>query len=123
MALETARLRAFTVRKRGFRVAGLSARDAYFRQIKGRFEAKFQAVCARALGPGGVALDVGANIGVTALIMSVFVGGKGRVVAFEPGRQVFDLLQRNVRLNGAGNIELRRCALSASAGRMGFHED
>ena len=118
-----AKLRAFVVGRHRFRLAGLSAGDPYFRQIKGRFEAKFQAVCARALRPGGVALDVGANIGVTALIMSAFVGDQGRVVAFEPGRQVFDLLQRNVELNGVGNVELRCCALSSSVGRMGFHED
>jgi FkbM family methyltransferase len=116
-------VRRFTVQGRAFRMAGAGRDDLYFRQIRGRFEPGFQAVCARALGPGGVAVDVGANIGATALIMSAFVGAQGRVVAMVPGPRSFALLQRNLALNGAGAVTPLALALSAEAGRTAFCED
>jgi FkbM family methyltransferase len=119
----SAEARSFSVGRRRFTVFGLGANDLYFRQIGGRFESKFQALCARALRPGDVAIDVGANIGVTSLIMSAFVGDHGRVVAIEPGPRIFELLGKNVEANRARCVTPLRCAVSASAGQMGFQEN
>lgn len=116
-------LRRFLVERRAFRVIGAGAGDLYFRQIRGRFEPEFQAVCARALGPGAVGVDVGANIGATALIMGAFAGERGRVIAVEPGPQSFALLQRNLAMNGASTVTALNCAVSAESGRMTFCEN
>ncbi len=116
-------LRRFVVGGRAFRVMGGGADDLYFRQIRGRFEPEFQAVCARALGPGATGIDVGANIGATALIMAAFAGTAGRVIAVEPGPQSFALLQRNLALNDASTVTVLNCAVSAEPGRMTFCEN
>ena len=116
-------LRRFTAGGRAYRMAGAGRHDLYFRQIRGRFEPGFQAVCARALAPGAVAVDAGANIGATALIMSAFVGAQGRVVALEPGPRSFALLQRNLALNAAAAVTPLALALSAEPGRISFCED
>lgn len=115
--------RSFSVGARRFSVQGLGEGDSYFRQIGGRFERKFQDLCARVLRADSVAIDIGANIGVTALIMSAFVGGEGRVAAFEPGPRIFDLLAANVQANGATQVEPRRCAVGSADGVMPFEED
>jgi FkbM family methyltransferase len=116
-------LRRFLVGRKAFRVMGAGQDDLYFRQIRGRFEPEFQAVCARALGPGAVGVDVGANIGATALIMGAYAVQGGRVIAVEPGPQSFDLLQRNLALNGASTVTALNCAVSSKPGRMTFCEN
>jgi FkbM family methyltransferase len=70
-----------------------------------------------ALSPGGVFLDVGANIGIYTLVASRIVGGTGRVVAFEPSNQSFPGLQRNVALNSLTNVIALRTALGEKVGR------
>ena len=57
-------------------------------------------------------VDVGANIGFYTLIFARLVGETGKVIAFEPDPDNFELLQRNVELNGYRNITLVRKALS-----------
>jgi FkbM family methyltransferase len=116
-------LRRFLVGRRVFRVTGPNKGDLYFRQIRGRFEPEFQAVCARALGPGAVGVDIGANIGATALIMSAFAVDGGRVIAVEPGPQSFALLQRNLASNQASAVTALNLAVSAEPARMTFCEN
>ena len=53
---------------------------------------------------GSVAVDVGAYMGVHALLMGRLVGQAGRVYAFEPQRKMFRELRHNVRLNGLGDV-------------------
>ena len=72
---------------------------------------------ARSLRPGMVAYDIGAHIGYTALIMARAVGPTGRVVAYEPDPANLALLQRNMDLNGLGDVvEARALALGARDG-------
>jgi FkbM family methyltransferase len=54
-----------------------------------------KALCQR----GDTVIDVGANIGYTALIAARQVGPAGRVVAIEPGQRSFALLEKNVQRN------------------------
>ena len=53
----------------------------------------------RFLGPGDVALDIGAHSGDTALPMALAVGPTGAVLAFEPNPYVFPVLRQNASLN------------------------
>ena len=76
----------------------------------------------RHLRSGGIAVDVGSNIGFYSLALSGIVGEKGRVVCFEPGPVSFALLSRNVYANVikgniSNNLELVNKAVSDSSGK------
>jgi FkbM family methyltransferase len=68
--------------------------------VHGTFEWASQQVWTSALGPGCVALDVGAHVGSFTLTAAQVVGPSGRVFAFEPSPTNRARLERNVRLNG-----------------------
>jgi FkbM family methyltransferase len=65
--------------------------------------------------PGDTVLDVGANIGQTALRMSVAIGD-GRVYAFEPDPQNYSDLLGHIQANEVRNIEPYRYALGSGEG-------
>jgi len=70
---------------------------------------------------GDVVVDAGANIGYYTLILSKLVGPKGKVYAFEPGEECFDLLKENVKENKADNVILINKALSNKEGDIKFY--
>jgi FkbM family methyltransferase len=51
------------------------------------------------LSAGDVAIDIGANQGYTTLPIAIAVGKNGLVLAFEPNKYVFPILQKNATLN------------------------
>lgn len=53
----------------------------------------------RAVAPGMVALDVGANVGAYSMLLGQWVGPAGRVFAFEPAPAAFNGLVRHIHLN------------------------
>lgn len=61
----------------------------------GRYEQGIGRLLRRVLPPDGVAVDVGANIGVLTRLMAELAPA-GRVYAFEPAPENFDYLRRNV---------------------------
>jgi FkbM family methyltransferase len=65
--------------------------------------------------PGDVVLDIGANIGLTALRMSAAVGN-GKVYAFEPDPQNYNECLGHIHANGIRNIEVSQCALGSQEG-------
>jgi FkbM family methyltransferase len=67
---------------------------------------------------GGVALDVGANIGNHTLW---FARRFARVVAFEPNPICTHLLQANLLMNGTDNVRLFALGLSDGSGERLFH--
>jgi FkbM family methyltransferase len=70
---------------------------------------------------GELAVDAGANIGYTASILGARVGGRGRVLCFEPHPVVFRSLTNNVAAwrNNAhcAKFELHEQALGAAGGK------
>jgi FkbM family methyltransferase len=56
-------------------------------------------VTTRLLGPGEVAIDVGANVGAHALAWGREVGPSGRVFAFEPAPPNYKSLAKNIESN------------------------
>jgi FkbM family methyltransferase len=68
------------------------------------------------LRAGGTFVDVGANIGVMTLHAASTLAGNGRVLAFEPLPSTYDILRRNLELNGFGNVEAVRMALGSTSG-------
>lgn len=98
---------------------GLSEDDPYFSTIFDGFEQPFHALVVDHLSPDAVALDVGANIGVTSLILSRFLTN-GRVFAFEPSPTVFRILEANLRNNEAVNVTPIRLAVGSEKGALEF---
>ncbi len=64
------------------------------------------------LRPGDTFLDIGANIGLYALVAARLVGNRGCVHAFEPCSQTFERLLDNVQINGLRNVTSHKVALS-----------
>jgi FkbM family methyltransferase len=68
------------------------------------------------LRSGDAVVDVGANIGDTALTIAHAVGPTGKVLAIEPHPRVFQYLVDNCHLNDARQIQCINTALGSRAG-------
>lgn len=96
----------------------LDAGDSLNLSLLDRHEAAELALARGELGPGDVALDLGANIGVYTLTLAHAVGTAGKVIAFEPEPSNFALLSKNVELNGYQNVAAWPYAVGADAGTI-----
>jgi FkbM family methyltransferase len=56
------------------------------------------------LTPGGVVVDVGANLGFTALLFAKLVGPSGQIYAFEPSPPIYAKLLQVVAKNELANV-------------------
>ena len=90
--------------------------------LRGRpsYEEAEQNFVRRALRPGMVAVDVGANQGVYTLAASRLVGPQGKVIAAEPAITEYEKLEKNVRLNGLKNVATEQVAVGATEGTTEF---
>lgn len=80
--------------------------------LDGYWEIWLTRFLARAVQPGMVCVDIGANLGYYALLMADLAGPRGRVLAVEPNPAVARLLQSNLDVNGfAGRAEVLPLAL------------
>ncbi len=68
----------------------------------------------RLIKPRAFVADVGAYIGHHTVHFSRLVGAGGLVVAFEPQRVPFRVLNANLLLNACSNVEAYNCALGAA---------
>ncbi len=59
-----------------------------------------------------IVIDIGAHIGYYTLIAARLVGKKGRVYAFEPNPDTFQILKKNVKENDYKNVVLVNKAIS-----------
>jgi FkbM family methyltransferase len=81
----------------------------------------------RLLDPGGVAVDVGANVGYFTSLMASRLGAQGTVIALEPHPAVFALLEQNIATwsgdSCIGTLEVHRVAASneVGLGRLAAH--
>lgn len=73
------------------------------------------------LKEGDVFVDVGANIGGYTLVASRLVGEAGKVIAFEPVKDVYDRLCFNIDLNKLGNVSAERLAVYKESGNLTMH--
>lgn len=84
-----------------------SASDLATRWCLDSFGACEPEVChlmARAVRPGDLVIDGGANIGFFTLLLARLVGPTGKVIAFEPALQNLSKLKDNINLNGMNHI-------------------
>jgi FkbM family methyltransferase len=88
----------------------------------GHWEPNVSAVIEGLIRPGSCAADVGANVGYHTLLMSNAVGPRGRVFSFEALAQTFQALQKNLALNGVGNVRTACVAISDKAGTVTIYQ-
>src|ERR1700721_4417373 len=72
----------------------------------GTYEPEVRRVFRTVLPLGGVALDVGANVGWHTLLMASLVGARGRVLAIEPNPDLRHRLHDNLCLNRLKQVEV-----------------
>jgi hypothetical protein len=77
----------------------------------------------RLVGPGQVAVDVGASYGIYTCILARLVGPTGRVYAFEPAAEAEAVLRRNVERNGLGWVEVHQLACGHASGSGVLHHE
>jgi FkbM family methyltransferase len=74
------------------------------------------------LNPGMVFVDVGAHLGEYTVLAASIVGDSGHVHAFEARPDTFDILTRNVEINGFRNVVTKPCAVWNEDGFCEFEE-
>jgi FkbM family methyltransferase len=84
--------------------------------LSGQHELMVQEALRRSLGPGGVLIDVGSNIGAIALLGARLVGPAGRVIALDAQRECVEATAANARLNGFDHLTAVHAAAAADSG-------
>ena len=86
--------------------------------FRGDYEPHLTALWKELAPEGGVALDIGANVGAHTLTMARAVGTRGRVLAFEPNPPVRAMMVRNLELNRIAHVTVFDCALGSEPGTL-----
>lgn len=89
--------------------------------LNGDYEPYEFEMMTRLASPDTVFADVGANIGLFTVIMGAAVGPQGRVYAFEPEPENFELLIRNLARNGISNVVAEQLAVGARSDTLTLH--
>lgn len=97
-----------------------AADDPYFQAIEGQAAALdgLAALIARQVPRNSTIIDVGANIGLSTILLARMTE---RVIAFEPSPPNVTFLHRNLERNGITNVEVRAAAASDKPGTLRFH--
>jgi len=68
--------------------------------VSGQWQPGVGATLRRLVRPGHICVDLGAECGYFTVAMAAAAGASGRVLAFEPGAEAFELLRRSLWANG-----------------------
>ncbi|BCW88334.1 hypothetical protein sos41_14730 [Alphaproteobacteria bacterium SO-S41] len=99
---------------------GLSAEDTYFSNINDGSYQNLAELAAQILPENAISWDIGANIGVTCLVLAA-VRPAGRIAAVEAGNRNFAVLERNISENNVGGVVTPfNVAIGASDGDVRF---
>lgn len=96
--------------------------DPYFKDLPSHIQALsplytvVNAVCPQ----DGVIIDVGANIGVSGILMSL-INPQGSLICIEPSQKNFQLLENNLAVNAPRAVAVRS-AIGSEDGTVSFHE-
>lgn len=96
--------------KIGSRVFNMSSDDTYLDHIGDEFEPSHVEMLRTLISPHDVVLDIGANIGCTALL---FAQLSTQVIAFEPGVGTCRFLRHNVEAAGFQNVKIENIGLGS----------
>jgi FkbM family methyltransferase len=100
------------------RAAGVT-RQIY--ALRGNYEIELRWL-RKLVGTGGVAFDIGANVGIYTAYLSAAVGGLGKVVAFEPFQPAYSRLRLAAGTASAANVAVYPFAIGRSPGHGEMRE-
>ena len=89
--------------------------------LNGVYEPEVMAVFTRLLQPGLHVIDVGANIGVFAMMAASRVGPTGSVLAVEPNPRNARMVEASRRLNGFTNLTVLQTAAGRETGLLSIN--
>jgi FkbM family methyltransferase len=117
--------RPFVMRTRHYRLMAHPQKGTLTRAVirRGHWEPQETDAFIGCLQPGAFIVDVGANFGHYAMVASKFTGPDGLVVAFEPHRATFALLQENCALQACQNIKPVQAGVAAENGELALTGD
>ena len=95
-------------------------RSGVFAYYLGTYEYGNQRLLHESVSPGGTVYDIGAHVGFYTLVASSIVGGRGRVVAFEPLPRNLKFLRKHIELNGVANVQVIDKAVADANGKVLF---
>jgi FkbM family methyltransferase len=108
--------------KTRLQISGVQARfwttnaSLYSRVVEAGGEREQMEAFTKHIRKGDVVWDIGSFVGMYSILASRAVGAEGRVYAFEPTAQAYNMLKRNIRLNGADNLTVLNVALGKENG-------
>ena len=103
-------------------VPSLKEPIAFHLLANGVYEPETTALLMKALNPGSVFVDVGANIGIFTVLAAKRVGPSGTVIAIESSPKIFPYLHKNVSLNSLSNVRVKQCAAYDQCSNLPFYE-
>lgn len=87
----------------------------------GSYEPELREIFRGVLPSGGVAVDVGANVGWHTMLMAKLVGQGGRVLAAEANPSVRERLERNLSANRFAHVRVIPHAIADADGILDFY--
>lgn len=96
----------------------VDSQDCLNLQKYGTYEKEERRIFRALILDGDTVVDAGAHIGYHTLLFSQLVGDEGTVFAFEPEKNNFELLKKNVRIGEYDNVVLERAAVSDVTGQV-----
>ena len=86
----------------------------------GSYEPELRSVIRTILPRGGIAIDIGANVGWHTLLMARLVGAEGRVVAIEANPSICEQLVRNLAVNRFDHVNVILSAVAETEKTLHF---
>jgi FkbM family methyltransferase len=100
----------------------VASHTSYVRELQAGREGFMARLFVDAISEGAHVLDAGAHLGYFTIRAAHRVGPAGRVIALEPNRETFAMLDENVRTNGvADRVDLRSEGLADHVGESAFY--
>ena len=69
------------------------------------------------------AIDVGANIGISTVVIAKKIEERGKLFSFEPVPEYFNVLEQNISSNGLENVKAFQIAVSSQVGKADLYEN
>lgn len=95
----------------------------WYGEARGDSDIEMRFVRDRMVRPGDRVIECGSHHGYTTLMLSKWVGERGRVYASEPVPSNIAVLQRNLDLNAIKNVKIVLAAMGPQAGKISFFDD